>query len=96
MVFCLLAYKIFLNSQYIDAISRGASAKSRVKEPVIDHEPTNEDNYSRANDRIRQWAVQSSQNEPLRSFDVPSIITSTDYEAGKNYEEEELYGRRTG
>lgn len=91
--------------QYIDPISRGASAKSRANVVEIDHQPTNEDNYSRANDRIREWAAKSSQNEPLNL--PPSIVAANDYEAEQyemdgrrktehEEEEEELYGRRTG
>ena len=63
----------------------------------------NEDSYSRANDRIREWAARSSQNEPLRSIDVPSLVSPIEeYEldkrsdSGEETDEVELYGRRTG
>ncbi|KAI6208879.1 Sodium-and chloride-dependent glycine transporter 2 [Aphelenchoides besseyi] len=103
-------HKIDLESEYIyiDPISRGASAKSRGNDSAVNpNHMTNEDSYSRATDRIREWAQRSSKNEPVQSIDVtirniPSIVTA-DYEEktdrieeGDEASELEEYGRRPG
>ncbi|KAI6171581.1 Sodium-and chloride-dependent glycine transporter 2 [Aphelenchoides bicaudatus] len=91
-------HKIDTESEYmyIDPISRGASAKSRVAADVVNHDPTDEDCYAQATERVREWAARSSRTEPLRSFDVPSIVTTGDISYGPKSDDEELYGRRTG
>ncbi|KAI6234332.1 Sodium-and chloride-dependent glycine transporter 2 [Aphelenchoides fujianensis] len=94
---------------YIDPISRGASAKSKTAAPNDDprHHITEEDPYSRATDRVREWAERTSRDEP-RPLEVhqlqtiPSIVAADvrrEEEEDEEKEEEEQsegIGRRPG
>ena len=90
----------FSTFQYIDPLSRGASAKSHRNFPSINVMSSDDDNYAKMSAKIREWAEKNAQ--PVRTIEeVEEEEIATPVEEAEVREDEvadstDPYGRIPG